>query len=255
MKEEFLLIPLSSGKQVQGLLRKPNGDGMFSVVVIVSGFGMDLHEYKNSNDEVSRKLVDVGFATLQFNFSVVGTDRELSLPDRAAELQNVWEWVKHRRDIDTGRMDVHGTSFGVPTIMWANITDVKSFIFVSGVYYLTCFKKQFEGRGATIYYDRDTDLPRSSGRKTVVGPEFWPAVDLFNPVVLAKKIKIPTFMIHGDQDTKIDTKDVEQVFDAVASKKKKLKIFKGGDHGITDVSRRMREEFLADIVRWFKETL
>lgn len=36
---------------------------------------------------------------------------------------------------------------------------------------------------------------------------------------------------------------------------KKLKIFKGGDHGIVDVPRPMREELLREVVEWFKQTL
>ena len=48
---------------------------------------------------------------------------------------------------------------------------------------------------------------------------------------------------------------MKRFFDAIPVKQKKLLIFKGGDHGIVDVPRPLREEFLTDVVNWFKETL
>lgn len=255
MKQQQLNIPVEKDKSLDCLLRIPDGKGPFPAIIMVSGFGMDLHEYKNSNDEVSKRLVDAGFLTVQFNFSVAGSERELPLPDRAKELESVVKWVTQNKNIVKDRIGIHATSFGAPTTLSMNIAGITSFVFVSGVYWLTRFKKQFQGRGATIYYDKDTDLPRSGGRKTIVGPEFWPSIDAFDPLVIALKLFAPVLVIHGDKDDKIDTADVHKFYDAVVSKQKKLKIFKNGDHGISDVPRAMREEFLGEVVEWFKLTL
>ncbi len=255
MIKQSVQIPVRDEIALDGLIRRPEGGGPFPAIIIVSGFGMDLHEYKNSNDEVSLLLVDVGFLTVQFNFSVVGTERELALPDRAKELASVVKWVKQNKNIVRDRVGIHATSFGAPTTLSINTAGIKSFVFVSGVYWLTKFRKQFQGRGATIYYDKDTELPRSGGRKTIVGPEFWPSIDAFDPLIVAPKLTAPVLVIHGDCDDKIDTVDVKRFFDAVISKQKKLKIFKNGDHGITDVPRPMREEFLKEVVLWFQSTL
>ena len=62
-------------------------------------------------------------------------------------------------------------------------------------------------------------------------------------------------MIHGDQDTIIPVAYAEEVFTALGSQNKKLKIFPGGDHGIVEVPQDMREEFLELVIEWFKETL
>lgn len=253
--EETVWIANRFGEKLEALLRKPGGSGPFPAIIIVSGFGMDLHEYKNSNDEVSKLLVDAGFLTVQFNFSVVGSERELTLPDRAKELEAVLRWMKQDKRVIGDRIGIHATSFGAPTTLSINTAGIKSFMFVSGVYWLTRFRKQFQGRGATIYYDKDTELPRSGGKKTIVGQEFWPSIDAFDPLVIAQKLTAPVLVIHGDQDDKIDTADVQKFYDAVGSKKKKLKIFKNGDHGISDVPRAMREEFLVLVTDWFGQTL
>ncbi len=253
--EETVWIANRFGEKLEALLRKPGGSGPFPAIIIVSGFGMDLHEYKNSNDEVSKLLVDAGFLTVQFNFSVVGSERELTLPDRAKELEAVLRWMKQDKRVIGDRIGIHATSFGAPTTLSINTAGIKSFMFVSGVYWLTRFRKQFQGRGATIYYDKDTELPRSGGKKTIVGQEFWPSIDAFDPLVIAQKLTAPVLVIHGDQDDKIDTADVQKFYDAVGSKKKKLKIFKNGDHGISDVPRAMREEFLVLVRDWFAKTI
>jgi alpha-beta hydrolase superfamily lysophospholipase len=62
-------------------------------------------------------------------------------------------------------------------------------------------------------------------------------------------------MVHGDQDTKIPIAEAQKFFTAIGSKNKKLRIFMGGDHGMTDVPRRVREEFLRDVAEWFSNTL
>jgi len=255
MINQSVQIPVRDEITLDGWIRRPEGKGPFPAVIFVSGFGMDLHEDKNSNDEVSKLLVNIGFLTVQFNFSVVGTQRELALSDRAKELESVVKWTKQNKNIIRDRVGIHATSFGAPTTLSINTAGIKSFVFVSGVYWLTRFRKQFQGRGATIYYDKDTELPRSGGRKTIVGSEFWPSIDAFDPLVIAQKLSAPVLVIHGDKDDKIDTADVKKFYDAVGSKKKKIIIFKNGDHGITDVPRPMREEFLVLVRDWFAKTI
>lgn len=255
MREEMVRIPVAHGKVVSGVIRKPHGSGPLPTVIFVSGFGMDMHEYKNSNDEVSKRLVEAGFLTVQFNFSVVGTERELALPDRARELDTVLNWVRQNKFVLKNRVGIHATSFGAPTTLSAHIDFVQSIVFASGVYWLTRFKTQFQGRGATIYYDIDTELPRSGGKKTIVGPEFWPSIDEFDPLVIARTLTAPVFVIHGELDDKIDTVDVKRFYSALKSKQKKIKIFKNAGHTIADVPRPMREEFLKQIVAWFYKTL
>ena len=113
----------------------------------------------------------------------------------------------------------------------------------------------YEERGVKINYSGDTTLPRSSGENTTVGKEFWLSLKSFDSIARVQQLVPPVLVVHGDQDTKIPVNDVEKVFEAIASTQKKLKVFKGGDHGITDVPRPLRKEFLRDIVEWFAETL
>lgn len=255
MTEENIHIPLRSGKKVAGLIRKPDELGKFPVVVFVSGLGMDMHEWINSNDEISKHLVNKGILTVQFNFSVVGTNRELGLNDRTTELEDIIRWTSNHTNVESSRLGIHATSYGVPTTLLLSQLP-KSFCLVAGVHFLhKSITKVFEERGVKINYQGDTAMPRSSGQTTTVGKEFWESIEKYDPLEVVKSIKIPVFMVHGDKDTKVETSDVQKVFDAIPSEGKRLKIFIDGDHGIADVPRRMRDEFLKEVTEWFVQTL
>ena len=259
MKEESVWITNRSGEKLEALLRKPDGKGPFPAVIFVSGFGMDLHEYINSNDEISKRLVSEGILTLQFSFSGCGKSegdyREMTLERQAQQVEDILGWIKQRTDVN--HVGIHATSMGVSTTLLANITDCASLCLVAGAYQVnrSIHKVYEEELGVKINYSGTTELPRGSGAKTPVGPGFWKSIAAFDAISQARKVTIPVFLIHGDQDTKVSTQEVQEVFAAIPSKKKNLKIFQGGDHGITDVPRAMREEFLSEVVEWFKQRL
>lgn len=261
MIEEQVWIPTVDGKKLEGLLRKPEGDGPFPTVLFVSGFGMDLHEYINSNDEISKRLVARGILTLQFSFSGCGKSegdyREVTLDRQAQQIENVLNWLKPRNDVNNHHRGIHATSMGVPSVLLANLSRCASLCLVSGVYQVSRSIHQVyaEERGVKINYDGYTEIPRGSGTTTPVGPGFWKSIAAFDALKEVRKVTIPVFLIHGDRDTKVATSEVKEVFDAIPGKRKKLKVYKGGGHGINDVPRLMREEFLHDIVEWFTETL
>jgi len=257
--EETLQITIRDGKKLDALLRKPTDGGPFPAVLFVSGLGMSLHEWNNSFDELSKRLVDAGFFTLQFTFSIFhpgGSCRELPLDKRASEFTDVLVWMKKRQNVDVHRMGILAQSFGVPTVLCADLATTKSLVFVGGAYFpYKSISKVYEELGTMINYQGDTTLPRSSGENTTVGKKFWENLVSYDDIVQVKRINQSAYMIHGDHDTKIPVSHAQRVFDEISSKDKKFKIFKGGDHGITDVPRPMREEFLRDVVDWFQNTL
>ncbi|MFZ5845012.1 MAG: HIT domain-containing protein [Patescibacteria group bacterium] len=252
-------IPMRNGKKLESLLQKPDGNGPFPVVLFVPGLGMTLHEWNSSFDEIAERLVNNGFLTIQFQFPIFdrsGHCRELPLDERAMILKEVIKWVARQSTVNPQRIGILAQSYGVATVMSLTSLSVKTLCLVSGSYNpKESIAKVYQERGVKINYQGDTTLPRSSGEFTTVGKEFWQAARNFDGVLAAKKIHAPVLFIHGDRDTKIPVSEVEKVFVAVPSTNKKLKVFKGGDHGITDVPRPMREEFLQDVVEWFKQTL
>lgn len=261
MNEQTVFIPDRFGEKLEALWRHPVGSGPFPAVLFISGFGMDLHESKQSYDEISFQLVHKGFATLQFSFAGCGRSEgnymEMTLERQAKQVEDMLMWLKQRDDVNDQGIGIHATSLGVATVLLADFSSCASLCFVAGVYDVNRSIHQVyeEERGIKIHYEGTTQLPRGSGATTPVGPLFWKSIAAFNVITLIDKLTLPVFLVHGDQDTKVSTSEVREVFDKIPSKEKKLKIFAGGDHGIIDVPREMREEFLRDVVEWFQKTL
>jgi dipeptidyl aminopeptidase/acylaminoacyl peptidase len=260
MTEESLWITNRFGEKLDALIRKPDADGPFPVVLFVSGLGMTMHEWNNSFDEISRRLVSIGIMTLQFTFSIFdakGKCRELPLDKRAMQAEDVLAWLINYSMTDTRRVGILAQSFGVTTTLLMNLQKVSSLIFVSGAYNpWENITRVFVERGVVMNYDGNTSLPRSTGENTTVGKDFWePLCQYSSTKEVARLTDQKVCLIHGDHDTKIGVDEVKKVYAALQTSTKKLKIFKGGSHGITDDPQPIREEFLRDVVEWFKKTL
>ncbi len=220
-------------------------------VLFVQGLGMTKHEWRGSFDEIAARLQSTGFNTVQFDLPIFdenGKCRELPLTKRAKLVEEAA--AKCRPD------GVLAQSYGATTALVASLPTVKTRLFISPA----PNPKQnitnvYEEKGVKINYQGDTSLPRSSGENTTVGKEFWRDIENFDERKLAGNITSPVCILHGDRDTKISALEINDFFKMITATKKKLKIYPGGDHGLVDIPRPLREEVLRDTVTWFKETL
>lgn len=259
MTQQIVLIPTKDGGDLEGLIRIPKGKGPFPTVLFVAGLGMTMHEWRNSFDEIAKRLVSEGMMTLQFTFDIFKSDGrvfELPLGERAKRVGEVMDWLLTMPNVDKNRIGLLAQSYGVPTAMSANLQRIRSVVLVGGVYTLyDSIVWTYKAHGAKLHFDGETTLPRSSGEHTTVGKEFWVDAKAFDHVAAAAAMTMPSFLIHGDKDRNLTVDEVKKAYQAFASKGKRLKIYKGGDHGINEVPRPMREEFLGDVVQWFTKTL
>lgn len=210
---------------------------------------MTKHEWHNSFDEIAGRLKAAGFQTVQFDFPIFqkGMTRELPLVERIKLVEEIAQ--RYKPD------GLLAQSYGATTSLAASLPTVKTQVLIGpALSPMQSIKQSYEEVGMKINWKGDTTMPRSSGENTTVGVEFWEDIKNFDDIKVARSITIPTCILHGDHDTKIPVNVVKKFYEAIPSKKK-LKIYLGGDHGINDVPRPMREEFLQDVVNWFKETL
>lgn len=215
-------------------------------ILFVQGIGMTKHEYKNSFDDIASRLHDVGYRTIQFDLP--NSEKEIALNARARYVED-----QAKKYIPVGLI---AQSYGAATVLLASLPTIRSQVLISpALSPVDNLLHFFERRGAIINFNSDTALPRSRGKYTIVGKEFWEDIKEFNDSTIAKKITIPTCILHGDCDDKIPVSDVQTFYNAILIANKKLKIYKGGDHGIVDVHPEQRKEFLGDIVHWFQDTL
>jgi dienelactone hydrolase len=247
------------GEKLETVVRKPDGDGKFPTIIFVSGIGANLHETNNSHDEIAEKLVHAGFVTVQFSFAGRGNSEgdyeKMTLSRQGAQVDDVIEWTKKQPFCDTNKIGMYAMSFGVASSLQSSLQNVTSLCLTSGAYLpKESLKKLFELRGE--YHPDGISWRKFSTGEIVRFPSsFWQDLESFNGMKIASTITTPTLIIHGDNDLKISESVAQSVYSAIQSTKKEIKIFIGGDHGIIDVPRTMREEFLHTVVKWFLETL
>lgn len=259
MKEHNFWIMNRFGEKLETIARVPDGDKKFPTIVFVSGIGATLHETNNSFDEISNRLIDHGFAIVQFSFSGRGKSEgnynEMTQLRQGQQVEDVLAWVKKQPFVDISRIGIFALSFGVASTLASDVSSIKSVLFLSGVYFplqrmIAMFIEKGEYHPDGISWRKQRD-----GSIFHVRPEFWNVLKAFDSKIACSSIRSPVCVLHGDHDPKIPVSDVQQAFAYFPSKKKEMKIYRGGDHGITDVPRPTREEFLQDVVRWFGKTL
>jgi uncharacterized protein len=257
--EQSLYITNRFGEKLETVVRKPDGNGKFPAIIFVAGFGADLHETFHSHDTIAKRLVDAGFLTVQFSFAGRGNSEgnygEMTVLRQAQQIEGMIAWAKNNPDIDGKRIGIYAMSFGVPSTLGANLNDVKTLCLASGAYFPEKYMPE-RFRKTGVYNPSGISWRKASTTEIFrLGPKFWQDLNALNFIESVKRLITPVIMIHGDQDFIIPVAFANEVFAVIGSQKKKLKIFQGGDHGIVDVPRPMREEFLKLVVEWFRETL
>ncbi len=259
MSEEKAWITNRFGEELEALVRTPDGNGPFPSVLLVGGFGADLHETNNSFDEIAHMLVKQGFITVQFSFAGKGKSqgeyREMTVVRQGQQIEDILAWVQKNKLVDQSRIGIFALSFGVASALAANLICVRSAVLLGGAYYpLESLKALFVSSQG--YNPADISFRKhTNGTVSRVGPAFWSTLQEFDTQKICRTLQIPVYIMHGDNDNKIPVADAKKVFEFFPSPLKRIKIYPGGDHGMVDVIHSLRKEFLQDTIAWYKETL
>lgn len=244
------------GEKLDSLLRLPQKSGTFPGVLFVSGLGADLHEDNNSFDEISKKLVEVNFASLQFSFSGLGNSegdyKDMTFERQAKQIEDVLKWMKNQTYIDSRHIQIIAQSCGAPSTLFADIKEIQSVIFICGAFNTyENLKRMFIKRNA-FNPEGVSKYPRSDGSITILNRGFWDTIFSMNENDLIKKQTMPVFLVGGTLDDYVMKEDIEHAYSLYLNYKKKLKIYTDGNHGMDDVPKQTRDEFLNDITIWMK---
>ena len=130
---------------------------------------------------------------------------------------------------DPKRIGIYAMSFGVSTALLTNLTNltnIRSLCLVGGIGFRPKrFIRRFIDRGDKINRKGETRLTRSSGKTMIVQKDFWPSLESLHQEDIVSNLTIPTFVIHGENDTYVLTSDVNKVYHRIGSNLKKLKIY------------------------------
>ncbi len=258
MVEEKLFIANRFGEKLETLIRRPNKSGKFPAILFASGLGADLHEDGNSFDEISRLLVQKGFLTLQFSFAGCGKSEgnyaEMTFERQARQIEDVLTFLIKQNAVDVQRIGLIAQSCGAPSALLTELSGIKSLLFISGAFNTYAnLKRKFIEKNAYnsngISYYR-----RSNGKVDPIGSDFWKVLASYNEIKQAKKLTMPVFLATGDRDSYVYPEDAKCIYEAIPHKNKRLKVYPGGDHGLTKPVQ-VRAKFLHEVVEWFDKTL
>lgn len=257
--KDLILINNRFDENLEAVIRNPNSNGRFPVVVFVPGIGATMHETKNSHDEIAKVLCDAGFAAVQFSFAGRGKSEgkyeDMTLSRLAAQLEDVIAWVTTQDFADPERIGIYAMSFGVATTLKALTEEIASFCLVSGAYNPYESLKSLFSKNGEVHEEGISWRKFSNGDLIRLKSGFWSDLKTFDSAPALTNIRKPVFIIHGKADGKISYSEAEEAFSLIPSDNKKLELIDGGDHGIIDVPHQTRQHFLDTMVEWFEKTV
>lgn len=254
MKYE-LKIRDTSGKNLEVVQELPQKGDKFATILMVPGFGMDLHEY-GLFDEVSHSLVKHGFQTFRFSYEGMGKSEgifaESSLDDQVQQLKDILEYIEKDRFTEISQLGIFAKSFGgIVTLSTLPLPQIKSFLFMSlPTDPLSSLQKYFrEERGFNP--NGFSKRKRSDGTVTEVGPRWWQSMANKSFVTMSSQIEAPTLLLYGQKDSRFNASHGQFYFEALRGKKR-FQMIEKADHSFTGVFRPRVLELSSE---WFEETL
>lgn len=250
-----LKIRDSFGNLLDAIQETPSKGDKFPTVVMVPGFGMDLHEY-GYFDEVSDLLIKNGFQTFQFSFEGTGKSEgdfmEMTVDRQSKQLHDILNYVIKDRFTDNSRIGILAQSFGTTTTISAlPLPDIKTLLFTSAPSDpYESLARWFKGQ-RRFKPDEISEIERSDGRRTRIGAQFWKNLQTHKFSEEVKQVSQPILFIYGSKDKRIKRWEIQDHFLSVKSRKKLL-LVNLADHGFTG---KFRPTVLKLIVDWFEETL
>jgi len=208
-------------------------------IILVHGFAVDKDDCGIFSG-FAKTIKD--FAVYRFDFTGCGQSEgdfsKSTLTSHVEDLRKIVAYVKERHDW----VAIWGQSFGTVNTITLN-PDVDKIVLTGAFYqpleiFTEFFGEGFNPEGISI-------RKRSSGNDTKVEPTFWSDLKKYDILEIAKKIEVPTFLIHGAEDQYIPVVQSERLFEVMPNRK--IMIIGGMDHGLepgTDQVYRIIKEFL-----------
>jgi len=244
MKIEKIFFKNSKGQKLAGELWTP---AKFKyTIILVNGIGNTKELWEKEADSWPAKLAEKGYRVLIFDSRGRGESEgefiETTLTTNIDDLKSVINFLN-------SPVILVGQSFGGTTAICVAAIDKKIKCLVT--------------RAAAYNLDEWTNGKRLAEAKKkgyTIGSEPWKkyTLELFEDMRrhkvldVAKKVKVPWLILHGDKDTNVPLHHAKDFY-AAAKCEKKLAIIKGADHSFS--SKEADSEVFALIVDWLKRMM
>lgn len=233
--EEKVYFKDQEGVNLCGVISNPTSDKTKPIIIFCHGFASskESHTYQSLGDILNKNNI----STFKFDFwghgESEGKFEEITVSKAVKEALSAISFIKKQGYSKIGLM---GSSFGgLVSIITASknndlfVLTLKSPVssFGESMDYGKWkeIKKEAEEKGYTFYIN-------SKGGKLRLNQTFFEDAESINGYELAKNIKTPTLIVHGDEDRAVRIEQSKKTVEIIPNCK--LEIIKGADHRYTE---------------------
>jgi alpha/beta superfamily hydrolase len=242
-------IKTQDGFLLDAVFNKKDGS---SGIILAHGMTVDKDD-EGIFVRAEKKLNQVGFSTLRFDFRAHGDSQGDSVKDFtiSGELKDLESVVDFFEDRGVDNIGLAGASFGggIAALYAGKYPEKLKALFLANpcLDYGKCFlnpttpwaREHFQNIFKRLNIDGHIKI---GSRQFKVGKQLFEEMGCFNPCVDLRNYYGSLFMVHGDKDTKVDCQDAVDCFKSLPNKQKELEVLKGSEHGFHD------EPFETDVV-------
>jgi dipeptidyl aminopeptidase/acylaminoacyl peptidase len=203
-------------RMIPAWLYKPPGDGPFPVVVSIHG-GPESQARPAFSSNYQLWLRELGVAILVPNVrgssgygkTYVGLDNGFRREDSVRDIGKLLDWIGTQPDLDSDRVAVFGGSYGGYMVL------------ASAVHFSDRLRAAVDivGISSFVTFLENTQDYRRDLRRVEYGDERDPAMrahlEKISPVNNVEKIKVPMFVVQGQNDPRVPVTEAEQIVEAL----------------------------------------
>src|SRR5262245_19219238 len=250
-REEKISFNNCRGDTLSGVLHHPVGNNSDGAVVLCHGMDSD----KNSEKLIylAQQLAEQGILALRFDFSYVGESsgkfEDITYSGEVEDLRAAYALIQKQRP---GKTAVFGSSMGgtIALLFAAEETNIVALATLTAPLHPEQFPQrvlspaqvqQWRSRGFTMY----------TGRRLNVS--LLEDLEQLDVKASVRNIRCPVLILHGDADEVVPVKEAREL-DACLPSAKRLLIFEGADHRLSDpvLMRRALAETLDWLTRYVR---
>ena len=229
--QEKLFFENSRGSRLCGILANPTSNKNGPIMILCHGFttSKDSYTYIRLEKILNRK----GISTFRFDFFAHGESEgefeDITISEAVDDILNAIRFLK---ELGYSKIGLVGSSFGgIASVIVASKTD--------HLFILALKSPVSDDLGKLVAQESKQEIKTwkekgfiyytsSDGRKLKLNYSFFEDDKKVNGYEAAKKIKIPTFIVHGDNDESVPIEQSKKIVGLMENSR--LEIIEGADH-------------------------
>lgn len=229
LRYEAVSIPTENGKQLFGWFVPAIGDAKAPAVIALHGWG--------GNAETLLPLLGplhaAGLAVVLFDARCHGrsdADDFTSLPRFAEDAHHVMNWLQQQPTVDPARIALVGHSVGAAAAMLlaSRRDDVAALVCLAAFAHPVAMMRRLLTAQRIPYWPAGFLILRYV--QLVIGHRF----DDIAPTTTVRKLRCPTLLVHGADDTTVPVEEARAIFAARSGDQVKLQIVAGSHDDFGD---------------------